>query len=226
MVGDQATKSEPGLVVRAVRLEHQRHVTADAWRRRAAVAQPGVEFSDEELYSYEPGQAYLAPCLGGDVPLVFEAHSTDYQSRLALRGLVADHFAIFKSDRAHLRLPLGALRSVVHRGRAAGGRRLRRPGGVGCGDADSPRPLEAVIRERSEQRPLTRDGSRAATGPATTGRCPWCSRRCGASWTTTSGERVCRGAGQPVPPVALRVRGPWQRLGGRRGRALSHRRPS
>ena len=71
---------------------------ADAWRRvRAVVAQPGVEFSDEELYSYEPGQAaHLAPCLGGDVPLVFEAHSTDYQSRLALRGLVADHFAILK----------------------------------------------------------------------------------------------------------------------------------
>ena len=27
-----------------------------------------------------------------------------------------------------------------------------------------------------QQRPLTRDGSRAATGPATTGRCPWCSK--------------------------------------------------
>jgi D-tagatose-1,6-bisphosphate aldolase subunit GatZ/KbaZ len=71
---------------------------ADAWRRvRAVVAQPGVEFSDEELYSYEPGQAaHLAACLGGEVPLVFEAHSTDYQSRVALRALVADHFAILK----------------------------------------------------------------------------------------------------------------------------------
>ncbi len=71
---------------------------ADAWQRvRAVVAQPGVEFSDAELYSYVPGQAsHLDSCLGGDVPLVFEAHSTDYQSRLSLRGLVADHFAILK----------------------------------------------------------------------------------------------------------------------------------
>jgi D-tagatose-1,6-bisphosphate aldolase subunit GatZ/KbaZ len=70
----------------------------DAWQRvRAVVAQPGVEFSDEELYTYRPGQAaHLAACLGGDVPLVFEAHSTDYQTRVALRGLVADHFAILK----------------------------------------------------------------------------------------------------------------------------------
>jgi D-tagatose-1,6-bisphosphate aldolase subunit GatZ/KbaZ len=71
---------------------------ADAWHRvRAVVAQPGVEFSDEELYVYRAGQAaHLAPCLSGDVPLVFEAHSTDYQPRAALRELVDDHFAILK----------------------------------------------------------------------------------------------------------------------------------
>ncbi len=71
---------------------------AAAWHRvRAVVAQPGVEFSDEELYGYHAGQAaHLAPCLSGDVPLVFEAHSTDYQSGEALRDLVADHFAILK----------------------------------------------------------------------------------------------------------------------------------
>lgn len=71
---------------------------ADAWRRvRAVVAQPGVEFSDEALYQYTAGQAaHLASCLSGDVPLMFEAHSTDYQSRVALRELVADHFAVLK----------------------------------------------------------------------------------------------------------------------------------
>ena len=70
----------------------------DAWHRvRAVVAQPGVEFSDEELYGYVGGQAaHLASCLSAGVPLVFEAHSTDYQSRSALRELVADHFAILK----------------------------------------------------------------------------------------------------------------------------------
>jgi len=68
-----------------------------AWERvRAVVAQPGVEFSDSELFRYIPGQAeHLAGCLVG-ADLVFEAHSTDYQTRDALRGLVTDHFAILK----------------------------------------------------------------------------------------------------------------------------------
>lgn len=70
----------------------------DAWHRvRAVVAQPGVEFSDAELFEYEPGQAaHLASCLPPDVSLVFEAHSTDYQSRASLRALVDDHFAVLK----------------------------------------------------------------------------------------------------------------------------------
>ncbi len=73
------------------------HVASAFDRVRAVVAQPGVEFSDEQLYVYTPGQAaHLAACLTDEVPLVFEAHSTDYQSRSALKGLVADHFAILK----------------------------------------------------------------------------------------------------------------------------------
>jgi D-tagatose-1,6-bisphosphate aldolase subunit GatZ/KbaZ len=70
----------------------------DAWQRvRAVVAQPGVEFSDSELYEYVPGQAaHLRSCLPPDVSMVFEAHSTDYQSRAALRALVEDHFAVLK----------------------------------------------------------------------------------------------------------------------------------
>jgi D-tagatose-1,6-bisphosphate aldolase subunit GatZ/KbaZ len=70
----------------------------DAWQRvRAVVAQPGVEFSDAELFEYLPGQAaHLRTCLPPDVSMVFEAHSTDYQSRVALRGLVDDHFAVLK----------------------------------------------------------------------------------------------------------------------------------
>ncbi len=68
-----------------------------AWERvRALVAQPGVEFSDSELFRYVPGRAaHLAGCLDS-TDLVFEAHSTDYQTRGALRGLVKDHFAILK----------------------------------------------------------------------------------------------------------------------------------
>lgn len=67
-----------------------------AWSRvRAVVAQPGVEFSDRELFAYRAGQAAH---LGEVLPagMVFEAHSTDYQRRDALAALVADRFAVLK----------------------------------------------------------------------------------------------------------------------------------
>jgi D-tagatose-1,6-bisphosphate aldolase subunit GatZ/KbaZ len=69
-----------------------------AWERvRAVVAQPGVEFSDAELFGYVPGQAaHLAQFISAEPSLVFEAHSTDYQTPQALRGLVRDRFAILK----------------------------------------------------------------------------------------------------------------------------------
>jgi D-tagatose-1,6-bisphosphate aldolase subunit GatZ/KbaZ len=69
-----------------------------AWDRvRAVVAQPGVEFSDAELFAYHRGQAaHLARLLSAEPNLVLEAHSTDYQSPQALRALVEDRFAILK----------------------------------------------------------------------------------------------------------------------------------
>ncbi|HUW16615.1 MAG TPA: class II D-tagatose-bisphosphate aldolase, non-catalytic subunit [Actinomycetes bacterium] len=70
----------------------------DGWRRvRAVVAQPGVEFSDSELFGYRPGQAaHLARFMSAEPTMVLEAHSTDYQTPQALRGLVEDRFAILK----------------------------------------------------------------------------------------------------------------------------------
>jgi D-tagatose-1,6-bisphosphate aldolase subunit GatZ/KbaZ len=71
---------------------------ADAWERvLGLVVQPGVEFDHDSVIDYRPQKArHLSECLK-DVPnLVFEAHSTDYQSEGALRALVRDHFAILK----------------------------------------------------------------------------------------------------------------------------------
>lgn len=70
----------------------------DAWGRVAAVVtQPGVEFADKDIHEYDPVQAAhlvrFIEQLGG---LVYEAHSTDYQTPDALRELVRDHFAILK----------------------------------------------------------------------------------------------------------------------------------
>jgi D-tagatose-1,6-bisphosphate aldolase subunit GatZ/KbaZ len=69
-----------------------------AWQRViASVVQPGVEFDHHSIADYQPGRAQALSQAIADLPgMVFEAHSTDYQTRLALRQLVRDHFAILK----------------------------------------------------------------------------------------------------------------------------------
>ncbi len=71
---------------------------SQAWERvLAVVVQPGVEFGDAVVYDYEPGRATeLSAFVEGQPHLVFEAHSTDYQSAGSLRAMVLDHFAILK----------------------------------------------------------------------------------------------------------------------------------
>jgi D-tagatose-1,6-bisphosphate aldolase subunit GatZ/KbaZ len=69
-----------------------------AWERVVAVVvQPGVEFGDDALFEYDRrAAAQLSQFIEGYDRLVFEAHSTDYQTRDALQALVEDHFAILK----------------------------------------------------------------------------------------------------------------------------------
>ncbi|MGC8857203.1 MAG: class II D-tagatose-bisphosphate aldolase non-catalytic subunit, partial [Anaerolineae bacterium] len=69
-----------------------------AWERvRALVVQPGVEFGDDFVHEYDPAAAAPLSRFIETVPgLVYEAHSTDYQTPAALRALVRDHFAILK----------------------------------------------------------------------------------------------------------------------------------
>jgi len=69
-----------------------------AWERVIAlVVQPGVEFGDAEIHAYDrPQAAALARAIESQPRIVYEAHSTDYQTRAALRALVEDHFAILK----------------------------------------------------------------------------------------------------------------------------------
>jgi len=69
-----------------------------AWERVVGlVVQPGVEFDHERVIDYQPAKARaLSSCLDDLPNLVFEAHSTDYQTPAALQALVRDHFAILK----------------------------------------------------------------------------------------------------------------------------------
>ena len=70
---------------------------AHAWDRViAVVVQPGVEFDHDKVIDYDPRRARALSEAIVPYDLVFEAHSTDYQTPAALGALVRDHFAILK----------------------------------------------------------------------------------------------------------------------------------
>jgi D-tagatose-1,6-bisphosphate aldolase subunit GatZ/KbaZ len=101
-----ATESIEGLVVTSPRaalatLEAHRQAfllagLEGAWSRViASVVQPGVEFDHHNVIDYGPQKAReLSHAITAVPNIVYEAHSTDYQTRDALRALVQDHFAI------------------------------------------------------------------------------------------------------------------------------------
>lgn len=61
------------------------------------VVQPGVEFDHSSVIEYDPVKAKeLKSVIYQFSGMVFEAHSTDYQSQSCLSHLVRDHFAILK----------------------------------------------------------------------------------------------------------------------------------
>ena len=68
-----------------------------AWERvMAVVVQPGVEFGDDFVLEYQPQKAKELSRFIESEAIIYEAHSTDYQTRAALKKLVEDHFAILK----------------------------------------------------------------------------------------------------------------------------------
>jgi D-tagatose-1,6-bisphosphate aldolase subunit GatZ/KbaZ len=61
------------------------------------VVEPGVEFGDTHVFNYDRRKTRsLSENLPASPPLVYEAHSTDYQTPAALCEMVEDHFAILK----------------------------------------------------------------------------------------------------------------------------------
>jgi D-tagatose-1,6-bisphosphate aldolase subunit GatZ/KbaZ len=69
-----------------------------AWERIVGVVvQPGVEFGHDTVEDYQPDKAaQLSASILACEGIVFEAHSTDYQTADALGQLVRDHFGILK----------------------------------------------------------------------------------------------------------------------------------
>lgn len=70
----------------------------DLWPRIIGlVVQPGVEFDHTQVIDFQPQSALaLSQMIESSSTMVFEAHSTDYQTPQALQQLVQHHFAILK----------------------------------------------------------------------------------------------------------------------------------
>ncbi|WP_334470584.1 D-tagatose-bisphosphate aldolase, class II, non-catalytic subunit [Arsenophonus sp. PmNCSU2021_1] len=70
----------------------------DVWPRVIAlVVQPGVEFDHYQVEHYQPEKAKaLSQYIESHPHIVYEAHSTDYQTAQAYQNLVRDHFVILK----------------------------------------------------------------------------------------------------------------------------------
>ena len=61
------------------------------------VVQPGVDMGNVQVFAFDRGKASELSVAALDIPdIVFEAHSTDFQTEAALSDLVASHFAILK----------------------------------------------------------------------------------------------------------------------------------
>ncbi|MUL01690.1 tagatose-bisphosphate aldolase subunit KbaZ [Aliivibrio fischeri] len=76
----------------------ERAGVADCWQRVVGlVVQPGVEFDHTGVIDYRSEEASeLSKVVDDFEHMVFEAHSTDYQTDKAYQALVRDHFAILK----------------------------------------------------------------------------------------------------------------------------------
>lgn len=75
-----------------------KHGIQDLWQYIiAVVVQPGVEFGDAEIHKYNRLDSFaLCQKLKEYPDIVFEGHSTDYQSPEALKQMVEDGIAIIK----------------------------------------------------------------------------------------------------------------------------------
>ncbi|WP_435951991.1 tagatose-bisphosphate aldolase subunit KbaZ [Dryocola sp. BD626] len=105
-------------------LEAHRHAfeqqgLSELWPRIIGlVVQPGVEFDHANVIDYQPEKSLpLSKMIEAFDTLVYEAHSTDYQTPQALKQLVEHHFAILKVGPAltfALREALFSLAAIEH----------------------------------------------------------------------------------------------------------------
>jgi len=95
------TPTEPSAVsatIDAHRRAFESHGLEQAWARVVGlVVQPGVEFDHYKVIDFQAQRAAdLAAVVETQPQMVYEAHSTDFQTPANLRALVERHFAILK----------------------------------------------------------------------------------------------------------------------------------
>lgn len=93
--------TRPEAAARTLQVHQQAFAAPDlapAWQRVIAmVVQPGVDFDHSDIQQYDAdAAASLSDFVARQPGVVFEAHSTDYQTEASLHRLVRDHFAILK----------------------------------------------------------------------------------------------------------------------------------
>jgi D-tagatose-1,6-bisphosphate aldolase subunit GatZ/KbaZ len=124
-----------------------------AWERVIAlVVQPGVEFGSDSVCAYERPRAHaLVDWLERQRPLLFEAHSTDYQSPAALAALVDDHFAILKVGPALTHAYCEAVFGLEGKERELLGADAADPAATGAGAANAGDARLSHLRETVER---------------------------------------------------------------------------
>jgi D-tagatose-1,6-bisphosphate aldolase subunit GatZ/KbaZ len=92
------TPGAAALTIKVHRLAFAAAGLEAAWPRVIGlVVQPGVEFDHHKVIDYRPERAVaLSRLIESEPTLLYEAHSTDYQTPANLAALVAGHFAILK----------------------------------------------------------------------------------------------------------------------------------
>ena len=98
---EMVSPSLPSDVVKTIEITKAAFEAAgvsDAWNRVCGVVvQPGVEFGDDQVFHYNSEAAQgLSEEIMKQENLIYEAHSTDYQSESGLKKLVRDHYCILK----------------------------------------------------------------------------------------------------------------------------------
>jgi D-tagatose-1,6-bisphosphate aldolase subunit GatZ/KbaZ len=125
----------------------------------ALVVQPGVEFDHLRVFDYDHAATHaLRSALDDEPAMVFEAHSTDYQTEGALAALVVDGWAVLKVGPGltfALREALFAL-AAIEGELLPDGRRSELPGVVDAQMLAHPEQWEGYYTGTPEEQALAR----------------------------------------------------------------------